>query len=50
MKKIKVADDKYIVLSLIDENMEVVIKYSKQSTLKKRLILLNKLRELLYKL
>ena len=50
MKKIKVADDKYIALSLIDENMEVVIKYSKQSTLKKRLILLNKLRELLYKL
>ena len=46
----KISDEKYIILKLIDETMEIKIKYSKRSTLKKRLELLDKLKKLFFKL
>ena len=48
--KIKESREKYITLKLIDEDLEIEIKYSKNSRLTSRLELLKKLKELLYKL
>ena len=46
----KIADDKFIKVTLEDEGLEVSIRYNKRSTLEKRFILLDKLKDVLRKI
>lgn len=49
MEQEKISDEKFIKVWLSEDNLEVWIKYSKKSTLKKRFELIDKLKEVLRK-
>jgi hypothetical protein len=46
----KIADEKYIKVTLADDNLEVSIRYSKRSPLTSRFKILDKLKEVLRKI
>ena len=50
MEKEKISDKDFIKCVLIDDTMEVSIKYSKRSTLESRFKIIDKLKEVLRKL
>lgn len=50
METEKISDEKFIKISLNEDNLEVSIKYSKKSTLVKRLEMVDKLKEIMRKL
>jgi hypothetical protein len=50
METEKIADERFIKVTIADDNLEVSIKYPKRSTLETRFKLIDKLKEVLRKI
>ena len=50
METEKISDDKYVKVTLQDDNLEISIRYSKRSTLESRYKLIEKFKEVLRKI
>jgi len=50
MEETKISDEKFVKVTLAEDNLEVSIKYSKKSTLVKRYEIIDKLKEVLRKI